>query len=94
MRGLRIDGGPGFDTDGSGTVDAGDDYWNGGVGWEPLGGNIPMSENVDIPYGGIFDGNGNTIHNLFINRPGYREVGLFGAIAYLGRGHSDAIIRT
>ena len=27
-----------FDTDGSGSANAADDYWNGGAGWTPLGG--------------------------------------------------------
>ena len=46
-----------FDTNGNGEADAGDEYWNDGMGWEPLPG---------IPEGGTFDGNGYTISNLFI----------------------------
>ena len=55
-----------FDTDGSGRPGAGDAYWNGGAGWEPI------SE-----FGGLFRGNGHTISNLFIDRSGW-HVGLFG----------------
>ena len=47
-----------FDTNGNGEADPGDEYWNDGAGWEPLPG---------IPEGVEFDGNGYTIHNLFIN---------------------------
>ena len=47
-----------FDTNGSGDADAGDDYWNEGMGWEPL----PLAR------GATFDGNGYTVSNLFIRR--------------------------
>ena len=47
-----------FDTNGNGEADAGDEYWNDGMGWEPLPG---------IHEGISFDGNGYTISNLFIS---------------------------
>ncbi len=43
-------------------VDSSDDYWNGGLGWSPIG-----SESA--PYMAVFDGGRHTIANLFINRP-------------------------
>ena len=60
-----------FDTDGDGTVDSDDDYWNDGDGWEPIGGE-------EAPYAATFNGNGRTVANLLINRPTEDEIGLFG----------------
>ena len=60
-----------FDTDGSGAVDAGDAYWNGGRGWEPIG-------NEDTQFNGTFHGNGYTIAHVFIDRGNTDYVGLFG----------------
>ena len=60
-----------FDTNNSGAADAGDTYWNGGEGWEPF--------ESDAAFGGfraIFEGNGHTIANLFIDRDS-DDVGLF-----------------
>ena len=48
--------------------------WNGGAGFDPLGGNVPPW----VPFRSIFDGLGHTISNLTINRPGTDRVGLFG----------------
>ena len=70
-----------FDTDGDGATytvtstgavigDPGDAYYNAGQGRKPLG---------DDAFTAIFDGNGNTIANLFINRVS-GSVGLFGWI--------------
>ena len=70
-----------FDTDGDGATytvtstgavvgDSGDAYYNAGQGWAPLGGG----------FAAIFDGNGNTIANLFINRVNNGGLGLFGGI--------------
>ena len=74
-----------FDTNGNGRADAGDTYWNGGAGWEPLdpvaGPSIPGV--VVLSFGGfraIFEGNGHTIANLFIDRGSV--VGLFGRTSY------------
>ena len=58
-----------FDTDGSGRVDAGDLYWNGGAGWLPIG-------DVERKFAATFDGNGHTVANLFVDRPA--RAGLFG----------------
>ena len=76
-----------FDTNGNGRADAGDTYWNGGAGWEPLDPAATPSTPgvVVIVFGGgfraIFEGNGHTIANLFIDRDS-REVGLFGRTGY------------
>ena len=59
-----------FDTDGSGTADAGDAYWNEGSGWEPIG-------TSTAKFTPTFDGNGKVIANLFVDRSSER-VGLFG----------------
>ena len=58
-----------FDTDGSGAADSGDTYWNGGAGWLPIG-----------RFTAVFEGNGHTIANLFIDRSATDGVGLFGAV--------------
>ena len=60
-----------FDTDMSGAADAGDDYWNGGTGWEPIG-------DATRPFTATFDGNGQTIANLFIEAYLVDDKGLFG----------------
>ncbi len=64
-----------LDTDSSGGANDGDTYWNGGDGWEPIG---------DDPYQGIFDGNGRTIANLFIDRDAEDDVGLFSEVGEFG----------
>ena len=48
--------------------------WNGGAGFIPLGSQAS-------PFLGSFDGQGYTISNLYINRPGSDYQGLFGSIA-------------
>ena len=61
-----------FDTDGSGDVDSGDDYWNDGSGCVPVG-------SYDHRFTATFDGNGNSISNLYINGNRQHATGLFGA---------------
>ncbi len=62
-----------FDTNGSGGANDGDTYWNGGAGWDPIG-NSPR-------FTATFEGNGNTIANLFINRGGNTDYqGLFARL--------------
>ena len=68
-----------FDTNGNGrtwsasggalTGDS-DEYDNSGMGWEPIGTDAAR-------FAAVFRGNGRTIDNLFVNRPGL--VGLFGS---------------
>ena len=78
-----------FDTDGDGATytvtstgavvgDSGDAYYNAGQGWTPLGGG----------FAAIFDGNGNTIANLFINRVNDGS-GLFGGIGQCDENYSN-----
>ena len=68
-----------FDTDGNGSTyigtgtsamgDSGDDYYNGGLGWVPIG-----------RFDATFKGNGYIISNLFIKRTTTSPVGLFGTL--------------
>ena len=61
-----------FDTDGdgathtSGTSDSGDTYHNGGSGWDPIGRSWSPSDATH--FNAVFDGNGHSIHNLYVNR--------------------------
>ena len=72
-----------FDTDGDGTVDSDDDYWNNGAGWMPI--KTPTIGSI-TPYSAIFEGNGHTITNLFIDSI-ENDIGLFGETT------SSAVIR-
>ena len=56
-----------FDTNGNGRADAGDEYWDDGAGWLPIG-----------TFSDTFDGGGHTISNLYINREGV-NAGLFSS---------------
>ena len=62
-----------FDTNGNGAADAGDDWWNDGAGWRPIGGD---SSNSQHRFAATFAGNGHTIRGLYIDRD--RRLGLFG----------------
>ena len=59
-----------FDTDGDGSThtagvgDPGDDYYNAGAGWAPIGGH---GEATHQAFTAIFDGNDNDIENLYLN---------------------------
>ena len=55
-------------------ADSGDTYWNGGSGWDPIGGTSGSS------YTGDFDGNTYTISNLFIDRSSGNYAGLFAKL--------------
>ena len=71
-----------FDTDSSGEADAGDTYWNNGAGWAPIG----DASGSFSSFGAIFEGNGRTITNLFIDSS-ENDIGLFGVT------RSSAVIR-
>ena len=71
-----------FDTDSSGEADAGDTYWNNGAGWVPIG----DSPGSFSSFAAIFEGNGRTITNLFIDSS-ENDIGLFGVT------RSSAVIR-
>ena len=60
-----------LDTNGNGSADAGDAWWNGGAGWAPIGA-------AETPFLADFTGNGHTVANLHIDRPAEDGVGLFG----------------
>ena len=68
-----------FDTDGNGEANASDTFWNNGAGWMPI---------FDSSFGftAIFEGNGRTITNLFIDSS-ENDIGLFGET------RSSAVIR-
>ena len=72
-----------FDTDRDGTVDSDDEYWNNGAGWMPI--KTPTTGSI-TPYSAIFEGNGHTITNLFIDSS-ENDIGLFGETT------SSAVIR-
>ncbi len=72
-----------FDSNQDGVMDASDTYWNDngrgvGEGWLPIG---YLSEDGDAPFTAIFEGNSNTIRNLYINRENMMYIGLFGTIS-------------
>ena len=73
--GYELTAGLDFDTDGDGTADSGDAYWNGGKGWLPIG--------LTASFTGVLEGNDNTLSNLFVNRISTataHDGGLFGSL--------------
>ena len=71
-----------FDTNGDGQADiAGDDYWNGGKGWEPIGYGLDINY-IYNRYQATFEGNGHVVKNLFIHRKG--TTNYTGLFAYTG----------
>ena len=58
--GYELAGDLDFDTNASGDADEGDDFWNSGHGWVPIGADTHH-------YSAVFEGNGHTISNLFID---------------------------
>ena len=62
-----------FDTNGNGIADAGDEFWNNGAGWEPVGSSANNFESK-------LYGNGYKILNLYINRLYSDNIGLFGVV--------------
>lgn len=70
-----------FDTNGNGVADAGDLFWNGGEGWEPVGDTegpaTYAQKKTTGAFTGNFDGNGFELTNLYIDRPAESWVGLF-----------------
>ena len=63
-----------FDTYGDGIAGAGDQFWNNGRGWIPIGGYFT----------GTFQGNGKTIANLYINQHNTWSIGYFGLFGVVG----------
>ncbi len=58
--GYELAGDLDFDTNASGGADSGDEFWNSGHGWVPIGADTDH-------FSGVFEGNGYTISNLFID---------------------------
>ena len=84
-----------FDTDGDGSVDVDDEFWNSGRGWDPIGdvrGSNTASEYLAKTFHGTFRGNGKSIANLYINHTQTRsdydlnsgiydaDLGMFGTV--------------
>ncbi len=71
-----------FDTNLNGVADSGDDYWNGGNGWIPIGGENSTATGTLLrlrnPFSAIFEGNG-----AYRQQPVYRH----------GHDRSDRIFR-
>ncbi len=78
-----------FDTNGNGTADSGDTYWNNGLGWAPIGPYSHLSHRTN-PFRATFDGNGHTIANLYIDRT---DSGTSLGRALFGGTTSSAVIR-
>ena len=81
-----------FDTDGDGDIDAddGEISWNSGAGWEPIG-----VQGNPFGFDAVFNGNGYTISNLYININHSRDivfVGLFGWLMGSGKIRGTGLI--
>ena len=85
-----------FDTNGSGANDAGDTYWNDGAGWTPVGGGgseiSTAGRTMHNPFLAIFEGNGRTISNLFVDKRG-NFLGLFGYVGFDAASGAVGVIR-
>ena len=68
-----------FDTNLNGIADSGDDYWNGGDGWVPIGGDATSFYVPGNPFIAVFEGNGHTISNLYIETDTDIPAALFGS---------------
>lgn len=69
-----------FDTNGNGMADAGDAFWNNGLGWDPVGPNETHATSQKDTTGAVtadFNGNGFVISNMYIDRPTKAWTGLF-----------------
>jgi len=67
------------DIDASDTGTEGSDFWNGGLGWNPIGDRSPVDATTG-GFSGWFDGGGHTISNLYVDRPTEHHCGLFGFV--------------
>ena len=88
--GYELDADLDFDTNRSGGADSGDDFWNGGKGWRPLGEyrNWTGVGRYRVPFDAVFEGNGHRIRNLhLVGAPNASGIGLFGEVG------SEAVIR-
>ena len=76
-----------FDTNGNGSADSGDTYWNSGAGWTPIG-----SAGTGNYWTGLFNGNGHELENLHINSTATVNTGLFGVVGPGGRLEGVALV--
>ena len=85
-----------FDTNGSDDDDDGDTYWNDGAGWTPIGGGgseiSTTGRTMHNPFLAIFEGNGRTISNLFVDKRG-NFLGLFGYVGFDAASGAVGVIR-
>src|SRR5690606_22180972 len=65
-----------FDTNGSGQIDAGDEFYEEGEGWAKIGHDSDIDQ---TSFQTRFEGNGHVIKNLYLNRFNGDQEGLFGA---------------
>ena len=68
-----------LDTNGNGSHDSADAYYNSGMGWLPIG------EDSSNEFTAKFKGNGYTVQNLTVNRTSTTNVGLFGRTSNTAR---------
>ena len=102
-RGYELTADLDFDTDGDGSTwtetggvvsgDEGDDYYNGGLGWAPIGN---LSSPPSSYFNATFRGNGHLVRNLFIDQSGASGsntyVGFFGLVHSGGRIESLGLV--
>ncbi|AJQ97313.1 hypothetical protein [Gynuella sunshinyii] len=62
-----------FDTNDNG-ITTDDLYWNSGAGWDPIG-------SAEAPFNAEFNGHDHTLYNLYIDRTGEDNIGLFAAMS-------------
>ena len=77
-----------FDTNGDGAINSGDDWWDSGLGWLPIGDG--SSDTDATRFNATFNGNGHTISNLYIQRS-IPLVGLFGSTGSSANIHNLAL---
>ncbi len=77
-----------FDTNGDGVIGSGDQWWDTGSGWLPIGDG--STDTNATRFTTTFDGNGHTISNLFIQRS-IPLVGLFGSTGASANIHNLAL---
>ena len=82
-RGYELTADLDFDTNGNGRADAGDEFWNDGRGWVPIGRDVEREDTPYIwvySYFGVLDGNGFEIRNLWLSYEDRQYMGLFARL--------------